>query len=87
MTQKKNLIITKMIPVLAALGLLTACGRGGKTGTASTSDYDTNAAASTETEYLGTEEIEITGGNRSALTEEEKQEKYQRYLKEVLSNR
>lgn len=78
-------IITKMIPVLVALGLLTACG-GEKTGTASTSEYDTNTAVSTEIEYLGTEEYKITG-NRSALTDEEKQEKYRRYLKKVFSNR
>lgn len=75
----------KMIPILVALGLLTAC-RGEKTGTASTTDYDTNAANSTEIEYLGTEDYEIKG-NHHALTDEEKQEKYQRYLKEVLSNR
>ena len=87
MIPKKNQSIAKIIPILTALGLLIACGRGGKTGTASTSDYDTNTSISTEMEYLGTEEIEITGGKGSALTDEEKQEKYQRYLKEVLSNR
>lgn len=85
MTKKKNQSIIKIIPVLAALGLLTAC-REEKTGTANTTDYDANTATGTEIEYLGTEEYEITG-NRSALTDEEKQEKYQRYLKEVLSNR
>ena len=84
--KRKSAIITKMILVLTALGLLTACGRGGKTGTASTSDYDTNAAVSTEIEYLGTEEYEIQG-NHPALSEEEKQEKYRRYLNEVFSNR
>ena len=88
MIKKKNLIITKIISVLAVIGLLTACGRGGATGIASTSDYDEDTVVSTEIEYLGTEEIEITGtGNHSALTDAEKQEKYQRYLKEVLSNR
>ena len=86
MIQKKNLLIVKIIPILAALALLTACGRGGKSGTANTSDYDANTAVTTEVEYLGTEDYEIKG-NRPALTDEEKQEKYQRYLKEVLSNR
>ena len=86
MIMKKNLLTaTKMGLILAALGLLTAC-RGEKTGTASTSDYDTNTTVGTEIEYLGTEEYEITG-NHPTLTEEEKQEKYRRYLKEVLSNR
>ena len=75
-----------MIPILAGLALLTAC-RGEKTGTANTSDNDTDTAISTEVEYLGTEEYEIKGNHRPALTDEEKQEKYQRYLKEVLSNR
>lgn len=83
---KKNQSITKIIPILAALGLLTACTGGGKTGTANTSNYETNTATSTEVEYLGTEEYEIKG-NHHALTDEEKQEKYQRYLKEVLSNK
>ena len=86
MIRKKKLLISKIISVLAVIGLLTACGRGERTGTASTSDYDTNTAVSTEIEYLGTEEYEITGSH-SALTDEEKQEKYQRYLKEVFSNR
>ena len=87
MIMKKNLLTaTKMGLILAALGLLTAC-RGEKTGTASTSEYDTNTAVSTEIEYLGTEEYEITGNRRPALTDAEKQEKYRRYLKEVLSNR
>lgn len=86
MTKKRNQSICKMIPVLVVLSLLTACGRGAKTGTTSTSDYDTNIAVSTEIEYLGTEDYEIEG-NHHALTDEEKQEKYQRYLKEVLSNR
>lgn len=84
---KRNSVkIAKIIPILAALGLMTACGRGGATGTASTSDYDANTAVSTEIEYLGTGDYEIKG-NHHALTDEEKQEKYQRYLKEVLSNR
>ena len=86
MTKKKNQSIAKIIPILAALGLLTACGKGGRTGTASTADYDTNTGVSTEIEYLGTEEYEITGSH-PALTEEEKQEKYRRYLKEVYTNR
>lgn len=86
MVKKENQSIIKVIPILAALALLTACGRGGKTGTASTTDYDANAAVSTEVEYLGTEEYEIKG-NGHALTEEEKQEKYQRYLKEILSGK
>lgn len=86
MIKKKDQSIAKIIPILAALGLLTACGRGGKTGTASTSDYDTNTAISTDIEYLGTEDYEIKG-NHHVLTDEEKQEKYQRYLEEVLSNR
>ena len=85
MTKKKNQSIVKIIPIMAVLSLLTACG-GEKTGTASTSDYDTNTATNTEIEYLGTEEYEITG-NHSALTDEEKQEKYQRYLREVYSNK
>lgn len=84
--KRNSLTASKIGLVLATIGLLTACGGGGKTGTASTSDYDTNTTTSTEIEYLGTEEYEIKG-NRSALTDEEKQEKYQRYLKEVLSNR
>ena len=86
MTMKKNQSIIKIIPILVVLGLLTACGRGEKTGTTSTSDYDTNMTVSTEVEYQGTEEYEIKG-NSHVLTEEEKQEKYQRYLKEVLSNK
>lgn len=85
MTKKKNQSIIKIIPFLAVLGLLTACG-GEKTGTAITSDYDTNMAVSTEVEYLGTEEYEIKG-NSHAFTDEEKQEKYQHYLEEVFSNR
>lgn len=87
MIMKKNsFTATKVGLILATLGLLTACGRVGETGTASTSNYDTNTATSTEIEYLGTEEYEITG-NHTALTDEEKQEKYRRYLKEVFSNR
>lgn len=86
MIMKKNsFTATKVGLILATLGLLTACG-GEKTGTASTSNYDTNTATSTEIEYLGTEEYEITG-NHTALTDEEKQEKYRRYLKKVFSNR
>lgn len=84
--KRNSAIITKMILVLTALGLLTSCGRGGKTGTANTSNDDTNTATSTEIEYLGTEEYEITG-NHSALTDAEKQEKYRRYLNEVYTNR
>lgn len=84
--KRNSATIAKIIPIPVALGLLTACGRGGETGTANTSNYETNTATSTEVEYLGTEEYEIKG-NHHALTDEEKQEKYQRYLKEVLSNR
>ena len=84
--KKYSSTTTRIITIFATIGLLTACGRGAKTGTANTSDYDTNTAVNTEVEYLGTEEYELKG-SRPALTDEEKQEKYQRYLKEVLSNR
>ena len=85
--KKYSSTTTIIITIFATIGLLTACARGAKTGTANTSDYDANTTANTEIEYLGTEEYEIKGNHRPALTEEEKQEKYQRYLKEVLSNK
>ena len=51
---------TKTIVVLASLGLLTACGTVGRTGTANTSDYDADIAANAEIHDLGTEEYLIT---------------------------
>ena len=52
--------ITKTIIVLASLGLLTACGAVGRTGTANTSDYDAEIVANAEIHDLGTEEYLIT---------------------------
>lgn len=78
---KISLVATKVIPVLAAIGLLTACGA---TETASTSDYDTDTTASTEIQDFGAEEYLITETG-SATTDEEKQLKYMLYLQEVLA--
>lgn len=78
---KISLVATKVISVLAAIGLLTACGA---TETASTSDYDTDTTASTEIQDFGTEEYLITGIS-SVATDEEKQLKYMLYLQEVLA--
>lgn len=79
--RKISLTATKVIPLLAAVGLLTACGASG---TASTSDYDTDTTVSTEIRDLGTEEYMIKEIS-SAATDEEKQLKYMLYLQEVLA--
>lgn len=82
--KKNSPMVTKVIPVLAAAGLLTACGATGATGTASTSDYDSDTAAGTEIQDLGTEEYLITEIG-SAATDEEKQLRYMLYLQEALA--
>lgn len=71
--------------ILASLVLLTACGAVGRTGTATTSDYNANITVDTEIQDLGTEEYIITD-MESASTNEEKQMKYILYLQEVLAN-
>lgn len=81
----KKLSITKTIIVLASIGVMTACGAVGTTDTASTSDYDTEKAASTEIRDLGTEEYLITEID-SVSTDEEKQMKYIHFLEKVLTD-
>lgn len=73
-----------IITILAALGLLTACGAVGATGTASTSDYDSDITVSAEIHDLGTEEY-VLAETDSVSTDEEKQEKYIHYLEGVLA--
>lgn len=79
--RKISLTATKVIPLLAAVGLLTACGASG---TASISDYDTDTTVSTEIRDLGTEEY-LIAGTSSVSTDEEKQLKYMLYLQEILA--
>ena len=74
----------KVIPVLATIGLLTACGARGTSETASTADYDPKIAANAEIQDLGTEEYLITETGPAAA-DEEKQLKYMLYLQEILS--
>lgn len=82
---KKHLrAINKTIAILTSLGLLTACGAVGATGTANTSDYDADTAVSTEIQDLGTEEYLLPVSD-SVATDEEKQEKYIHYLEAVLA--
>lgn len=78
---KKFSTTTKVIIILASIPLLTACGA---TGTASSSDYDSDTAVSMEIQDLGTEEYLITEID-SASTDEEKQLKYMHYLETVLA--
>ena len=82
--RKIPLVAIKVIPVLATIGLLTACGARGTSETASTADYDPEIAANAEIQDLGTEEYLITETS-SAATDEEKQLKYMLYLQEILS--
>lgn len=76
--------MTKTIAILAALGLLTACGASQATGTANTADYDSDTAVSVEIQDLGTEEYLITEID-AAATDAEKQTKFLSYLEEVLA--
>lgn len=86
MIMKRNsLAASKIGLVLATIGLLTACGATGTTGTANTSDYDADTMISTNIQDLGTEEYLLTE-NDSVATDEEKQEKYIHYLEGVLAD-
>lgn len=78
-------MMAKAAAILASVGLLTACGTGGKTGTANTSEYDADIADIAEIHDLGTEEYIISEVD-SASTDEEKYLKYIDYLREILAD-
>lgn len=82
---KQNLrMTTKTIAIFTSIGLLTACGAVGATGTANISDSGADTAVGTEIQDLGTEEYIITEID-SAATDEEKELKNILYLQEKLS--
>ena len=81
---KKFSATIKAMVILTSIGLLTACGANGASGTAYTADYDSEIAANAEIQDFGTEEYLITETS-AASTDEAKQLKYMLYLQEVLS--
>ena len=84
---KKNLrTVARTVAILTSLGLLTACGATGATGTISmhySPDNDTDTAVNIVIEDLGTEDYLISE-IASAATDEEKQKAVIRYLERTL---